>query len=145
MKNFLKIFMVICVIILALIGIVFFVLSNQSKDLEINFGDDAIPTLYSALGEIRSVIKVGTGIENGISYKIVEYKPEEISTNDINQYLEKLVKEWFLVTRNDETGVEIELAKESIDVGQIIMVTIHSDSLETYIRYLKGVGTLTKY
>ena len=147
MKTFFKILLVIGIVIAVLIGLVigiaFFAVNSQTTNEEITFGDDVIPTIYAVLGE-RKVVSVSSGFKNDVSYKTMTYDENVISNDDINDYgLHLKEEEDFIVTENNSDL--IQLAKESVDEGELILVNIMKEGNSVVIEYRKGEGTLTIY
>lgn len=145
MKKFLKVMLIILIIILVVVLVAFFAVSNQSKATEIKFGEDKVETLFSVLGEERKVTGVKVGIDNGVNYKILNYEPSEISSEDLNRYVNHLLENGFIVTKNEGTKTEVEVAKKSVEEGKILQITIYRTENDVHIQYLKGEGTLTLF
>ena len=147
MKTFLKvvlgIFAVLLVLFVAIVGIAIVAVNSQTTKTEVTLGDDSIPTLYTVVGE-RKVIKTGAGISNGVSYEQLIYDDDVVSNDDISKYISSLKEdEGFLVTENKSTL--LQLAKESVDDGKLVLVNIITDGSKVTLEYRKGTGELTIY
>lgn len=139
-----------CVIALAAIicfTIYFFIssFSNLSDVEEYTFGDDTISSIKSVV-EKRKVTSVYTGIKNGITTKTVEYKSDSVQ-DDLIKYVEYLRTDagFSLIKEMDLSVVPstVQLAKESVDEGQVIIIIIDYTLNGYTIKLTKGEGTLT--
>ena len=139
-----------CVIALAAIicfTIYFFIssFSNLSDVKEYTLGDDTISSIKSVV-EKRKVTSVYTGIKNGITTKTVEYKSDSVQ-DDLIKYVEYLRTDagFSLIKEMDLSVVPstVQLAKESVDEGQVIIIIIDYTLNGYTIKLTKGEGTLT--
>ena len=139
-----------CVIALAAIicfTIYFFIssFSNLSDVEEYTLGDDTISSIKSVV-EKRKVTSVYTGIKNGITTKSVEYKSDSVQ-DDLIKYVEYLRTDagFSLIKEMDLSVVPstVQLAKESVDEGQVIIIIIDYTLNGYTIKLTKGEGTLT--
>ena len=139
-----------CVIVLAAIicfTIYFFIssFSNLSDVEEYTLGDDTIRSIKSVV-EKRKVTSVYTGIKNGITTKTVEYKSDSVQ-DDLIKYVEYLRTDagFSLIKEMDLSVVPstVQLAKESVDEGQVIIIIIDYTLNGYTIKLNKGEGTLT--
>lgn len=139
-----------CVIALAAIicfTIYFFIssFSNLSDVEEYTLGDDTISSIKSVV-EKRKVTSVYTGIKNGITTKTVEYKSDSVQ-DDLIKYVEYLRTDagFSLIKEMDLSVVPstVQLAKESVDEGQVIIIIIDYTLNGYTIKLTKGEGTLT--
>ncbi len=139
-----------CVIALAAIicfTIYFFIssFSNLSDVEEYTLGDDTISSIKSVV-EKRKVTSVYTGIKNGITTKTVEYKSDSVQ-DDLIKYVEYLRTDagFSLIKEMDLSVVPstVQLAKESVDEGQVIIIIIDYTLNGYTIKLNKGEGTLT--
>ena len=139
-----------CVIALAAIicfTIYFFIssFSNLSDVEEYTLGDDTISSIKSVV-EKRKVTSVYTGIKNGITTKTVEYKSDSVQ-DDLIKYVEYLRTDagFSLIKEMDLSVVPstVQLAKESVDEGQVIIIIIDYTLNGYTIKLTKGERTLT--
>ena len=139
-----------CVIALAAIicfTIYFFIssFSNLSDVEEYTLGDDTISSIKSVV-EKRKVTSVYTEIKNGITTKTVEYKSDSVQ-DDLIKYVEYLRTDagFSLIKEMDLSVVPstVQLAKESVDEGQVIIIIIDYTLNGYTIKLTKGEGTLT--
>lgn len=120
-----------------------------AKDPVIKVGNDQIPSLYSVVGE-RRMSGSAAGFDDSVRYVTKTYAPGEVSLTDIEGYWTALRdQEHFIVTMDTEQlngHVKLQLGKESVDNGAIVLIDIDFDELgNTEIQYRVGEGTLTRY
>ena len=108
-------------------------------------GDDTISSIKSVV-EKRKVTSVYTGIKNGITTKTVEYKSDSVQ-DDLIKYVEYLRTDagFSLIKEMDLSVVPstVQLAKESVDEGQVIIIIIDYTLNGYTIKLTKGERTLT--
>ena len=143
LKVLLGIIIGIVVIGAILLGVAFFAVNGQTTKKEITFGDEDIPTIYAVVGE-RKVISVGSGITDKFSYTKVTYDEDVISNDDVAEYVSHLKDEEDFVVTENESNL-LQLAKESEEEGELLLVNIMKENDSTVIEYRKGEGTLTIY
>lgn len=142
MKKFLKVVLILVVIVAILLGVILLTLSGQTKNKEIKFGDDLIPTLYSVVGE-RKIVGTSVGTEGNTQYKEYTYEEDVVSINDIEEYVKELQEEDFVVI--EASSDVISIAIESKDDGKIVIATIDYSDSSVVVKYQKTVGTLTRF
>ena len=147
MKKLLKI--VLIIFALGLIGgiIAFMAVGNTANADEYKIGNDTIKSV-KAIVEKRQVVSVSSKISNGITTKTIEYKSNNVQ-EDLLKYTQYLRNEGGFTLSKDmnlrEIPSTVELAKNSNDDGEIIMMTIDYNSFGYTITIQKGEGTLTRY
>ncbi len=132
---------VICVFVLTGCSI----LSNAETLEAYVFGADVIPSVNSVVGE-RKVIGVQSGTGSDGTYKQYDYQSETV-TEDLIAYLiyDRLESNWYALTDfnlNNLPGTA-QLATESEESGQIIIMDVTYDKDGYTIKLTKGQGTLT--
>jgi len=122
-------------------------LKDAAKLTEYDFDADKVPSVNAIIGAERQVTGVLTGVStNGMHYKEYTYKSDTVK-EDLTTYLYFLMDEgWIPIVDFDlnegDTG-EAQLAIESADTGQILIVTATFEPNEYTIKVEKGEGTLT--
>jgi len=117
-------------------------------------GQDRITSIKGAgIGE-RKIVAKKSAIENGVQTNTYEYKTDAEdmtqAANDVFAYIMYLINnERFenLIAFDGlpyEGGIELKLAKESVDEGKIIILEIVYDSKGYKLIFTKGVGSLTR-
>lgn len=133
-----------CVFVLAILAGAMGCASNKE---EYKLGDDVIKSVTAVVGE-RKANSVSTSTSNGITTKSTGYLSDTV-TDDLIAYTEYLRGEGgFALTQDMDLSVvpsTVHLAKESVDEGKIIMMTIEYDAFGYTIILQKGEGTLNLY
>ena len=151
MKTFLKVILIIiCCLVIIGVGIATLLLvsiNNAKNADEYILGNDIIKSVKAVVAE-REVTGVSSGTSNGVSKKSVSYKSDSVY-DDLVAYAGYLRGDLgFKVTRDYDLSVSpstIELAKESVDAGQILYVVINYDNFGYTITISKGAGSLNVY
>ena len=90
---------------------------------------------------------VGSGIENGMSYKSYNYKSDSV-TEDLMLYVYELMSEHGFIPIVDFNLEKVsglgQVAREAGD-GEILIVEFSYESKSYKIKIMKGEGTLTFY
>lgn len=110
-----------------------------------DFGSDSIPTINSVVGQ-RTVTGVETGTVTGGTYKKYTYSSETVSEDLIAYLINNLLKNgWHALVDFDLNTVPgtAQIAIESKDAGQIIIMDISYEQGKYTIKLTKGEGTLT--
>ena len=145
-KNWLYVLLGVAGVVGAIIIVVTIVLGNQQTRTEITFGGDTIPTVYAIVGERKvSGYHTGTNRSGGVTTRTVEisYQAGVISEEDLELYIETLIERHnFLITRAFN-GNTMQIGKESVDSGKILVVEVNFSDLGTVFTYTKADGTLT--
>ena len=123
--------------------------SVKNKDF-IKIGKDEVPTVKHVLGVTRDVKGVSTSIENGVTKKTIEYRVPTNSSAEMREYARGLHDDfgYMHIKENDfsaPVGRDIELAKESVQEGFIVIVRIDYDRSGYTVTLTRGEGTLTVY
>lgn len=121
---------------------------TSSKSETVKVSNDTIPTLYSVVGE-RKINGTEVGIQNGVSYTSLTYTSGDVTTDDIENYVEALRETGYLVLEDVDISTvpfTIHMGKESSEGGKIILVDITA-SLGNHaeINYQVGKGEISKY
>ena len=149
MKKGLKIALIVVLSIVAIcvaVGLIaYFVLGNAGDATEYKMGDDVVSSVTAIVGE-RKAVGTGKAIEKGVSSKYVEYVSDTVQ-EDMIAYTQYLRNEggFTLVQDMDLTKVPgiVQLAKQSVDEGEIMIMTIEYTLNSYTVTLQKGVGTLT--
>lgn len=127
--------------------IAFITVSNTANANEYRLGNDKIKSVKAVVGK-RQVTSVSTETSKGITTKKMEYKSDSVQ-DDLMEYTYYLRTDGeFNLTQNMDLTVvssTIELSKNSVDDGKIIMMTIEYNPFGYIITIQKGEGTLTVY
>lgn len=110
-----------------------------------DFGPDSIPSVNSVVGE-RKVTGVESGTGSGGIYKEFAYESETVSDDLIAYLIDGLLaKGWYALVDFDllEVPGTAQLATESADIGQIIIMDVSYEQEGYTIRLTKGEGTLS--
>jgi hypothetical protein len=144
MKNSMRtalVLMLICVFALTGCSI----LSNAEKLETYELGADSIPAVNSVVGE-RNVTEVQSGTGTGGTYKEYAYESQTVTEDLIAYLIDGLLENnWHALTDfnlNDIPGTA-QLATESEDNGQIIIMDVTYEQDAYTIKLTKGEGTLT--
>ena len=120
-------------------------LANAQKLESYEFGADSIPTINSVVGE-RKVTGVQSGTGTGGTYKEYTYESQTVTEDLIAYLIDGLLENnWHALTDfnlNDIPGTA-QLASESEDSGQIIIMDVTYEQNAYTIKLTKGEGTLT--
>ena len=121
-------------------------LFNNAKKLEAyEFGADSVPTINSVVGE-RKVYGVSSGKGTGGTYKEYSYESETVTEDLIAYLIEGLLENnWYALADFDLNSLPgtAQLAAESEDSGQIIIMDVTYEQDGYTIKLTKGEGTLT--
>ena len=145
MKTFGKVVLIVVCVLVVIgfigMGIAFFATGNTANADEYSLGNDTIKSV-KAVVEKRDVTSVSSSTSNGVSTKEITYK-------DLLTYTQYLRSEGgFVLTKDMNLNVSpstVQLGKESVESGKIILLTISYDSLGYTISIQKGAGTLNRY
>lgn len=122
-------------------------LGNATKAEEYTIGADTIPSIKAVVEE-RKITSVSTSTFNGITTKEMELKSSSVQ-EDLSEYIKYLKSnEQFYLLKEMDLSIlpgTIQIAKESIEENQIIIMDIEYDSSGYTIKIRKGEGTLTIY
>lgn len=121
------------------------VLSNAAKLEAYVFGPDSIPTVNSVVGQ-RKVTSVQSGTGTDGTYKTYTYESETVSEDLIAYLIDTLLEnEWYALVDFNLYNVPgmAQLATESEDSGQIIIMDVTYEQNAYTIKLTKGKGTLT--
>ncbi|MCL1914664.1 MAG: hypothetical protein FWG10_12515 [Eubacteriaceae bacterium] len=114
---------------------------------EYEFGDDKIPSVNAVLGEDRKVIGTGTGTTNGVRYKEYKYQTETMRDDMVRYVIQELLgpEGWLAISdfNFDDLSGEGKIAKNSLEEGKILIMTITFDLTTYNLKIEKGQGTLT--
>lgn len=151
MKKGLKILLIviagILVLGLAVGGVTFMMLNNASNVEEYTLGGDTIKSV-KAVVEKRKVTSMGKELNDGVHTEHIHYQSESVQ-QDLNTYVRYLLEEGgFVLTKDmdlNEIPATIQMGKESVDQGEILLLTIDYDVFGYTITVQKGKGTLTIY
>lgn len=143
LKITLGIILALVTIFIVVLSVAFLVINKAKTAGYVEFGEDKVPTIYYVLGE-KKLNNISTEVENGIASKSYTYSATELSTLELNNYIEELSNQGYLITLNNNDN-HVQMATESIDSGNIIIVDITQKTSEVIIVYSKGAGTLTIY
>lgn len=122
--------------------VVFSVLNNQKNADYYTLGADQIASVKTVVG-VREISGVSTSTQNGVSAKTYDYK-SETSTTDVSQYVTYIVEEeGFIPTILNQQSDQPVYAKESVDEGKILIITIDDTGFGYTLTLQKGEGTLT--
>jgi len=136
------------VVVIGLIALIaFLVLRNTSSQDFYKIGKDEVPTVQYILGENRKAVHVSTSVENGVRKRVVEYQVSGNQNREMEKYAQALMDDYgfYETTPHDfsgSTGRGLELAKESVEDGFIVIVEIEYDRSGYTITILRGKGTL---
>lgn len=146
MKKVLKIALIVVLSIVVLcvaVGLIaYFVTGNAAKATEYKMGDDVVSSITAIVGE-RKAVGVGISLKNGVLEKRVGYVSDTVQ-EDIIAYTQYLINEGgFTPIELSKVPGIAQLAKQSVDESEILVMTIQY-TLNSYTVYLqKGEGTLT--
>jgi len=139
--------LVIVLFIAGIVGIVFFVLNSTANANEYSLGDDVIPSIKAVVGQ-RDVSYTESSISNGITTEIIKYTSETVF-DDLLEYVTVLMEEEdFVLIEDMDLNVSpgtVEMAKESKDDGEIIILTIKYNKSGYTLTFEKGEGELDIY
>lgn len=127
---------------ITLFVVVFSILNKQKNADYYVLGNDQIVSVKTVIG-VREISGVSTGIRNGVSTKTYHYK-SETSTDDASQYVAYLVEqEGFVPTILNQQSDRPVYAKDSVDEGKILILTIVDTGFGYTLMIQKGEGALT--
>jgi hypothetical protein len=119
-------------------------LTNAAKLETYDMGSsDVIPSITSVVGE-REVTGVESSTSNGVITKQYTYVSDTVY-DDLLAYVQKLMDDGWLVTQNIDLNVvpgSGELATQSEDEGEVILVAFSYDDAGYVVKITKGKGTL---
>ena len=123
--------------------------SIAKKDF-IKIGEDEIPSVKFITGEERNVTGVSTSNENGVIKKVITYSGTGRNREEMLRYAQALYDYygfWFYETDEndfaDAEGVDLKLAKASVEADFIIIVRIDYDRNGYTITLSRYRGSLT--
>lgn len=149
MKKVFKVILIVVLCLVALgviIGLVAHFATGKATDTEeYVIGDDSVKSIKTVVGE-RKANGVGTGVENGVTTKRYQYESDTVQ-DDLITYTQYLLNEaGFILTQDMDLTVApstVQCAKQSVEEGQVIVMTIEYDLNGYTIIMQKGTGTLT--
>lgn len=118
-------------------------LTEAAKLEQYSMGDDEIMSITAIAGE-REVTGVETSTSNGVTTKQYTYVSDTVY-DDLLAYVSGLMEDGWLVTQAIDLNVvpgSGELATNSADDGQILLVSFSYDESGYVIKITKGKGTL---
>jgi len=135
--------LVIALILVAAGGI----LKSTANAGSYQLGNDSIPSVKTVVG-LRSVSGTSTSTSTGgVTTKVISYNDTQSIQQDLADYAAYLQNsEGFIVTGAYDFNVAsgtAQLAKLSVDSGQIIILDITYDQTGFTLTFTKGAGTLT--
>ena len=149
-RKLLVIILVIVAVIAAGVVTAILVTGNTSKKDFIKIGKDEVPSVKYIIGEVRNVTGVNSSIENGVSKKVITYSVLENQREEMLKYAQALYDNyhfWYYETNEDDfsgsEGIDLRLAKESVEEDFIIIVRIDYDRSGYTITLTRVRGTLT--
>ena len=139
---------VVCIVVLLIIGvaILFFVTGNAAKLTEYELGGDKLPSVNAVIGETRKVTGVTSNVSSGVQQKQYTYESASV-TKDLAMYTTRLRDNGWIVTKSYDFSAnsgEAQLGKESIDQGQILLMSIAFEQNRYAIKITKAVGQLNR-
>ena len=148
MKKSKKIIITVLIIIsiLVIIGIitVIAVLSSVLKDDGVyKLGSDTITSINGVLDD-KKVTGGSSSIENGVNTIVKTYQSDGNVKEELLKYANYLIENVKFLAIKDQAG-NLEMAKESVDSGDIVYIIIEYNSSSYTVTVKKGEGTLTKY
>ncbi len=149
MKKGLKVFLIVIACIVGLFvvaSIIASIATNKAANAdEYKLGDDVIKSVKAVVGE-RDVTAVSTSTKNGVKTKSYTYKSSSVQ-EDLVSYVEYLRGEggFSLTADMDLSHVPgtVQLAKESAEEGQVILLYIEYTNFDYALTLQKGEGTFT--
>lgn len=120
--------------------------SSTAENIEIN--DDKVPSVYSVIGE-KKIVGTNSEVENKVRKTTLTYKAGSISEKEMQEYIDYLRETenyvYTLDTKQSTEGTMLQLGKESVTSGKIILVDVlypamASESVK--IMYRSGEGSL---
>ncbi|MDA9471220.1 hypothetical protein [Enterococcus sp. 5H] len=120
--------------------------SSTAENIEIN--DDKVPSIYSVIGE-KKIVGTNSEVENKVRKTTLTYKAGSISEKEMQEYIDYLRETenyvYTLDTKQSTEGTMLQLGKESVTSGKIILVDVlypamASESVK--IMYRSGEGSL---
>ena len=144
MKKTLKILAIILACVIFIFLIVSIIIKSVANSNFYKIDNDEIRSINSVVGK-RKVTYTSLSIDSGVKTKIMTYKSDSASlaNEDINNYYNYLKKnEGFYVTKVDPDNTPIEMAKESVEKGNIITISIKMDESSYTLIIKKFEGTL---
>jgi len=136
------------VIVGVAIGVALIVLGNTADQDFIKIGKDEVPSVKYILGETRTASSVKTSVGSGVTKKVIKYSVSENQKEEMLAYALGLTNDYgyFRLNDNDFTGPSgygFQFAKESVEDGYLVIVTIDYDRYGYTITLSRGTGTLT--
>lgn len=110
-----------------------------------DFGPDSVPSVNSVVGE-RKVTGAKTGTGSGGTYKEYTYESASVSEDLIAYVIDGLMQNgWYALVDFNLTDIpgKGQLATESKDSGQLLIMDLDYAQEGYTIRVTKGEGTLT--
>lgn len=131
------------IILGVILCVIIFSLFNTQKNAEYYvLGSDQVASVKTVIG-VRDISGISTSNGSGVSAKKYNYK-SKTSTDDISQYITYLVEEGgFTPTTLNQQDDRPVYAKESVDEGKILIITIVDTGFGYTLTLQKGEGTLT--
>jgi len=142
------------VLLIMVIGFTFLLAACLKDKGYYEMGKDRITSIVAVVGE-RKMTGTSTSTSNGVQTKTWSYTtdPDDPgqASNDLATYITHLMRdEGFFVTISidglpADGGVPIQLAKESVDEGKVIIINIVYNSKGYTIELNKLTDTITYY
>lgn len=151
MKKGVKIALIVigCMVLFvaSILTTAFVVTRNASNRKVYKIGKEETKSITAVVGK-RKAVGVESSVQGGIVTKKTEYTSDTV-VEDLNQYITYLREdEGYLLTRDCDLSYSpgiVYLAKESVDEGKLLYITIEYDLSGYTVIYQKGNGTLQRY
>ncbi|MDR0851129.1 MAG: hypothetical protein LBN36_01405 [Clostridiales Family XIII bacterium] len=138
MPKVLKVLLIIFIAIIAIVATFVIVgLTSASRAEKADYykvGNDRVPSVYLAFGETREIVGVSSATENGIKKKAYEFGVKGSGQGmEVYEYFTYLIDndDFIFVTNfedfHDPEGEGIQVARQSVDEGKVIIVQIDYD------------------
>ncbi len=149
MKKGLKITLIVLISIIAVLAVAMIVaniaVGKAADATEYKLGNDVVSSVTAIVGE-RKANSVGKSIENGVSTHTVTYISDTVQ-EDMIAYTQYLRNEGGFTLTEDmdltKAPGRVQMAKQSVDEGEILIITIDYTAKDYTVTLQKGVGTLT--
>lgn len=132
-------------VVLSFVGIIFGILyfsfsKIQNADVY-TMGEDKIPSIKTVIGE-RKVKNISTTKNIGMTTKIYSFLSES-TESDMYEYTKYLVEQLdYVITELGQQEEKTAYAKNSLENGSIIVITVDYTPFDFTITLQKGEGTL---
>lgn len=126
-----------------LFGILYFSFINIQNADVYTMGEDKIPSIKTVIGE-RKVKNIATTKNIGMTTKIYSFLSES-TESDMYEYTKYLVEQSdYVIMKLGQQEEKIAYAKNSLESGSIIVITVDYTPFDFTITLQKGEGTLDK-